>query len=104
MATLLWSRTTAVWGLLVGATFMSWIVGHGVGLSDARQAGLVVLLVAILKVYLVFQEFMEVRTAPRGLRYGVAIWLASVGGAMLILFWLGAGGAGSTPWPRLPGL
>jgi hypothetical protein len=64
MGSLLRARTTAVWLLLVGATVLSWEVGHGVGFDDVRHAGIAILVVAFIKVRLVILDFMELRHAP----------------------------------------
>jgi hypothetical protein len=48
-----------------------------------------VVLIAYLKVRLVFLDFMELRTAPLPLRLSVEAWAALVCGAVVALYWSG---------------
>jgi hypothetical protein len=71
LASLLRTRTTAVWLLLTVATLVSWRVGtaHGAGSNDGHDlASVAIVLVAFVKVRLVGLHFMELRGAPRALR------------------------------------
>jgi heme/copper-type cytochrome/quinol oxidase subunit 4 len=98
------TRTTVVWLLLVAATAVSLWMGHGMGFSDVRHAGLAILLVAFIKVRYVFLEFMEVRGAPSTLRRFVEGWVVCVCAALLLAYWMGANPASVASWPRVPGL
>lgn len=60
-------RNVVVWVLLVAATLVSWSVGIDHGM-DYRISTIVVLLVTFVKVYLVGQNFMELREATLLLR------------------------------------
>ena len=84
MTAILWSRNTLIWVVLVGATALSWSVGHGLGISNARVGGVVILLTAFVKVRFVIVEFMEIRGAP--------IWMrrAADGGVLVVAGLLGA--------------
>ena len=65
---LLRNRITLVWGLLVGATALSWWLGTDHGVDDQKLAAVAVLLVAFVKVRFVGMYFMELRNAPIPLR------------------------------------
>lgn len=74
----LWlSRTSLVWVLLVTATLLSWALGHGAGVNDARAAGVAILVLTFIKVRFVILEFMEIRSAP--------IWMRAVGEGWIVL-------------------
>lgn len=71
------NRAGFSWLLLIAATIVSWAVGadHGTGSAVA----VIVLAIAAIKVRLVGLDFMELRSAPTGLRaafecYCFAIW------------------------------
>lgn len=83
-------RTTWVWALLILATVLSWELGHGLGFgSHHERATVAVVLIAYLKVRLVFLDFMELRTAPLALRLSVEAWAALVCGAVIAFYWSG---------------
>lgn len=83
-------RTTGVWALLILATVLSWELGHGLGFGNHHErATVAVVLIAYLKVRLVFLDFMELRTAPLALRLSVEAWAALVCGAVIALYWSG---------------
>ena len=82
------SRITLVWFGLVAATILSWEMGHGIGLTDARQAGAAIIVVAFLKVRFVILDFMEVRHAPLLMRLIAEIWVVVVCAALVTLFWI----------------
>lgn len=68
MATLLRTRATAVWAILVLATVVSWTLGTHHVFNNFTAASVVILLIAFIKVRLVGLYFMELRTAPAALR------------------------------------
>lgn len=74
MYSLLLSRISLVWFLLVAATVLSWELGHGFGFNDSRQAGAAIILVSLIKVRYVILDFMEVRHAPRLMRFIAECW------------------------------
>ena len=85
----LWvSRTTLIWGLLVVATLLSWQLGHGAGFDTARSAGVAILVVTFIKVRLVMLEFMELRDAPRWMRWVSQAWMAGIAMVLVGLFLL----------------
>jgi Prokaryotic Cytochrome C oxidase subunit IV len=92
MQTLLRSRVTAIWILLVAATGVSWALGHGMGFSSIRAASSAVIVVAFIKVRFVIQEFMEIRTAPRFMRVIAETWLVAICAVLLALYWTAARG------------
>lgn len=79
MKTLLWNRNTAVWVLIVLATVVSWLMGHGVGIPDPVIAGVVIIIISLIKVRLVLFDFMELRGAPAGMRWTADCWITGLG-------------------------
>ena len=77
MVSLLKTRETAVWLLLMLVSIANWLVGgqQGVLNSSARAEVIVLLSLAFLKVSLIMQYFMEVRHASNDLRITAVIWL-----------------------------
>jgi heme/copper-type cytochrome/quinol oxidase subunit 4 len=98
------TRITITFLLLVGATAISWITGHGFLVSDKRMAGVVVLAVAFVKIRYIFLEFMEVRRAPSWLRIAAETWVGLVCSALIWVYWLGADPNSAMTWPHIPGL
>lgn len=91
MAGLIFHRATAVWLLLVGATGLSWEFGHGFGFgTDFRYGTLAVVIIAFIKLRIVFLEFMELRHAPLRLRLAFEAWTVVVCASVLILYWSGS--------------
>ena len=86
MRSLLLGRTTLIWFLLVAATALSWEMGHGVGFSDIRHAGVAIIVIAFVKVRFVILEFMEVRHAPVLLRVLTETWSVVVCAILVTLF------------------
>lgn len=86
MKSLLLSRITLVWLLLVGATALSWEVGHGLGFADARSAGAAILVISFVKVRFVIRDFMEIRSAPSWMRAISDAWLVIITAVLVVLF------------------
>jgi hypothetical protein len=80
-------RTTLIWLLLMLATSFSWFLGanHSQALLNAT-ASVSIILIAFLKVYLVMNDFMEVRSAPRLLRILCSAWMAVLCASILMLY------------------
>jgi hypothetical protein len=66
----------AVWAAMMAATLVSWWLGDGHGAM--RMATTIVFAVGFGKVYLVGRYFMELRSAPFGLRFVFAAWCVAV--------------------------
>ena len=89
MAAYLRGRLTLVWMLLVAVTFVSWWLGaRNVGgrLETDVSVTAAVVAIALVKTRLVFWHFMEVRTAPRWLRWNCDAWLAFLALMIFALF------------------
>lgn len=75
------------WLVLVGATAIGWLLGNATKSSpDGIQlatAGVVV--TAFVKVWVVGFQFMELRHAPRWLRFGFDAWGGATAVALLFL-------------------
>jgi len=86
MNDLVMSRNTVIFVLLVGATILSWELGHGLGFESVTAASVAVIAVSMIKARLVMQEFMEVRHAPISLRLVADGWLLSLSAALMFLY------------------
>jgi len=75
-----------VWLVLVGATLASWSLGAAHWLNGPRVATVAILLVAFFKVRLVGLHFMELRSAPVGLRLAFEIWAVVVCSVLVVLY------------------
>ncbi len=91
MTTLLRTRTTLIWFILVAATFLSWEMGHGIGLHDIHQASAAIIVVAFVKVRFVILDFMEIRHAPIWMRIVGETWCVVVCSVLVVLYLRGAG-------------
>lgn len=85
MGNLIFTRISLVWLLLVGATAMSWELGHGFGVHDVRTAGAMIIAIAFIKVFFVIMEFMEIRGAPLFMRAVGVAWLVVVCSVLVTL-------------------
>ncbi|QFU77197.1 hypothetical protein EY643_16880 [Halioglobus maricola] len=77
MKTIIFTRITAVWLILVAATLLSWGIDQGQS-QTFQFGGAAILAIALIKVRFVIQEFMEVRTAPFILKAATDIWCVAV--------------------------
>ncbi|MDH6245080.1 cytochrome C oxidase subunit IV family protein [Mycobacterium sp. OTB74] len=80
------SRIALISLLLVAATGFSWSAGHGVGVPDAQIAGVVILVVAFVKVRMVMFEFMELRDAPTWMRRSADGWILEIATLLVLRF------------------
>jgi caa(3)-type oxidase subunit IV len=80
------ARVAVVWLVLLTATLLSWESAHSSG--EYRLASAVVLLIAFLKARLIGLEFMELRTAPRVLRFIFEAWVVAACAALLAIYLL----------------
>jgi hypothetical protein len=64
---------------------MSWGFGHGRGLH-ARAAGIAVIIIAFVKIRYVILDFMELRTAPLGMRIAAEGWCILVCSTLVFLY------------------
>jgi hypothetical protein len=82
-------RLRLVWLALVAVTLISWWLGSSHGQPEFRSSAPItyaVLLIAALKVRVIFGYFMEVRHAPVGLRRLTDGWIALVVVALLVIY------------------
>lgn len=86
MASLLISRPTLIWVILLAATGLSWGVGAVFGSSGVRWAGAFIVAVAFVKVRLVILEFMEIRQAPLAMRVAGEVWVLTLCTTLVTLF------------------
>lgn len=79
-------RVTAIWGLVVAATMLTFMISFDQSISD--EIGMIlIMVVAFVKVRLIGLYFMELREAPTLLRSVFEIY-CSVACAVLIGFYL----------------
>ena len=86
--TLLKSRITIVWLLLIIATVISWMVGTESHFA-AKLATSIVVLVAFIKVRFVGMYFMELRDAPLPLRLIFETYCIVVCSVVIIMYLAG---------------
>jgi hypothetical protein len=83
------TRTTLIWFSLCAITLLSWWLGtHHVQGSFVPNAAVTlgVIAIAVIKVRVIFREFMEVRLAPALLRYLTDTWLALTAVALVATY------------------
>ncbi|QIL74020.1 cytochrome C oxidase subunit IV family protein (plasmid) [Diaphorobacter sp. HDW4B] len=85
MKSLFFNRISAVWLVLVLATVLAYAMGGGMGIQDARLAGAAIVVVSLVKIRFVIFEFMELREAPRGMRWVANVWLVAMGAILVAL-------------------
>ena len=78
-------RITLVWLALVAATLISWSFGHGRGI-DVHAAGIAVIIIAFVKIRYVILDFMELRTAPLGMRVAAEAWCIVACSTLVLLY------------------
>jgi len=84
-------KITLIWLGLVLATGLSWQFGHGFGFGDnVHYATTAVIAISFVKVRYIMLDFMEVRTAPLGLRVALETWVVIVCAVLVFLYWSGA--------------
>ena len=86
MRSLILSRVSLVWFVLLGATLISWEVGHGVGVDDLRLASVLIIFISLVKVRFVLREFMELWHAPTALKLLGDAWLVALMGLLTVLY------------------
>ena len=78
---------TLTWILLLAGTLLAWALGlsaqRGHGIGNMAKSG--VILTAFLKVWLVGFQFMELRSAPRVLRFAFDAWVLCICIALIVI-------------------
>jgi hypothetical protein len=85
---LLCSRITLVWAVLIVATVASLLLGRDQLVSPATLAGALIIVVAFVKVRFVGLYFMELRSAPAGLRWAFEAYCGLVGVTLVTMLLL----------------
>jgi hypothetical protein len=81
---------TIVWFILIFATGLSWQFGHGFGFGENYHfASVAILIVTFIKIRFVFLDFMELRAAPKGLRWLFEVWAVLASAILIGLYWSG---------------
>jgi Prokaryotic Cytochrome C oxidase subunit IV len=82
------ARTTAVWLILILASFLTWWLGTNDSRDQLSNRVMIaaVVVIAFLKAYLVGMEFMEVRGAPAVLRGLLTGWVGLLAVAVTTLY------------------
>jgi Prokaryotic Cytochrome C oxidase subunit IV len=82
------ARTTAIWLILILASFLTWWLGTNDSRDQLIERAMIaaVVVIAFLKAYLVGMEFMEVRGAPAVLRGLLTGWVGLLAVAVTTLY------------------
>ncbi|MCK9250085.1 MAG: cytochrome C oxidase subunit IV family protein [Solirubrobacteraceae bacterium] len=85
------SRNDIAWVALVVATLLTWFLGtsHDDEVGAAHAGVVVALVLAFAKAWIVGNEFMEIRHAPRWLRSVLAGWVLVAGSGLIGIYLLG---------------
>jgi heme/copper-type cytochrome/quinol oxidase subunit 4 len=75
------SVLTWAWLVLVSATLLSWAAAERG--ATAQVAGIVVLIIAAIKVGLVIHRFMEIGRGSQGWEWFFLVWLLGVSGMLV---------------------
>lgn len=86
MTNLVISRITAIWLLMIGATLLSWQMGHGAEIIKQRYVAAAIIVITFVKVRLLIFEFMEIKTAPFWMRFAFDLWMMSTSGVIIFVF------------------
>jgi Prokaryotic Cytochrome C oxidase subunit IV len=78
-------RITLIWILLVTLTFGSFVIGIEQGSGFAAQAALIIIGIALFKVGLIGLHYMDLRSAPAGLRMIFEGYLLAVFTALAVI-------------------
>ncbi|WP_342806344.1 cytochrome C oxidase subunit IV family protein [Alteromonas sp. M12] len=89
MKTLLFSRYTFIWFILMAATIFTFVMGHDFATIDSKYAGISIFVITFVKVRYVILDFMEIREAPIVLRLLNESWLAITCILMIWMFYKG---------------
>jgi hypothetical protein len=89
---LLLNRRSIVWLLLVGATALSWKMGHGRGFSEGRWASAAIIALAAVKIRFVILDFMELRHSPLRARLVGETYVIALASALLAIYLTGTQG------------
>ncbi|RJF89386.1 hypothetical protein D3874_22415 [Oleomonas cavernae] len=78
-----------IWAILLGATLSSWLVAEDMGSLAAPYAATAVVLIAALKIRLVFVHFMELGRRVLPWRIVFEAWIGVVTTLILAAYWSG---------------
>ncbi|PKI16190.1 cytochrome C oxidase subunit IV family protein [Colwellia sp. 12G3] len=76
-----------LWLVLVLFTLLSWILGHDFTAIDTKILSIIILIIGFIKVRIVLMNFMEIKTAPRYLRWFMDGWCLGVCGLLLFILY-----------------
>jgi len=84
-------RLLVVWLILAGLTLAYLWLDHSVegSLKSSAVVTSSVILIALVKVRIIFREFMEVRSAPILLCRLTDVWVVMIGAALLGCYFIG---------------
>ncbi len=74
-----------VWAILAGASGIGFALAEG--LAPAKVAATLAIILAAVKIHLVFDHYMELRWQHRPLRQLLAAWLVVVTATLLTGYW-----------------
>ena len=81
-------RSVIVWVVLVAVTGATFWLGTDHPFSDVnvRLASAIAIVLAFMKVRMIGMDFMEIRQAPRALRFAFTLWLSVIGSGLTALY------------------
>jgi Prokaryotic Cytochrome C oxidase subunit IV len=84
-------RLLIVWVVLASLTLAYLWIDHGIGRSNTASAVVTssVILIAVIKVRIIFREFMEVRQAPVLLCRLTDAWVVLIAASLLGCYFIG---------------
>ena len=98
MSTTFNKRLLIVWAILTSMTLVYVWLDHSVDQNGTLKASTVVtvsvIVIALVKVRIIFREFMEVRHAPALLRRLTDGWVVLIGVCLLVSYFVGSAIAG----------
>ncbi len=93
MSTTFNKRLLIVWAILTSMTLVYVWLDHSVDQNGTLKASTVVtvsaIVIALIKVRIIFREFMEVRPAPALLCHLTDLWVVLIGVAMIACYLVG---------------
>jgi heme/copper-type cytochrome/quinol oxidase subunit 4 len=80
---------TIVWGFLFLGTVTSWLLAPKENYLDPLIPGLIIILIAFVKVRLILLYFMELRIAPQPWRGLFEVWMATACAIVVFFYFIG---------------
>ena len=86
-ASILKSRLSLVWLILIVITSASWLFGKEMDIHDVSYSSMAIIALTFIKARLVILDFMELRHALKWMRLAAKIWCIAVATGLCSLLW-----------------